>query len=150
LAGAKWCPLKGEALIDKLIACWSDWDSSEEYYLSVLAPKSKYSEHAESLINDFNGIEGFISDQFRSSALKALSRHAEPSDTELARTFLKREFRAFYDTDVALAALENVQKHGGPEDAELLKEHLITSDPSVRRAAGKSCCIWVPRMRRRP
>ncbi len=25
-------------LLDKLIACWSDWDSYEEYYLTVLAP----------------------------------------------------------------------------------------------------------------
>lgn len=32
--------MEGEALalLDKLIACWSDWDSNEEYYLSVLAP----------------------------------------------------------------------------------------------------------------
>lgn len=32
--------MEGEVLtlIDKLIACWSDWDSNEEYYLGVLAP----------------------------------------------------------------------------------------------------------------
>lgn len=44
MAGAKWYPLKGEALIDKLIACWSDWDSNEEYYLSVLAPNIVHSD----------------------------------------------------------------------------------------------------------
>lgn len=32
--------MEGEVLtlIDKLIACWSDWDSNEEYYLGVFAP----------------------------------------------------------------------------------------------------------------
>lgn len=38
--------------IDKLIACWNDWDSNEEYYLTILAPSIVRSDGSEHLLNN--------------------------------------------------------------------------------------------------
>ena len=37
-------------LIDKLIACWNDWDSNEVYYVTVLAPKIVRSDGSAQLL----------------------------------------------------------------------------------------------------
>lgn len=39
-------------LIDKLIACWNNWDSNEEYYLNVLASSIVRSDGSEHLMNN--------------------------------------------------------------------------------------------------
>jgi DNA helicase-4 len=39
-------------LIDKLMACWNNWDSNEAYYLTVLAPSIARSDGSEHLMNN--------------------------------------------------------------------------------------------------
>ena len=75
-------------------------------------------EYANKLSQEYvEGLDDFIRKQFTAAALHGLAAHAEPSDINLARKFLRDE-----NQDVALAAIEIVSKFGEEGDVPALQE----------------------------
>ncbi len=94
-------------------------------------------EPVESGTERLRSLENFVVSGFRSSALSVLSKHAEPSDVEFARSLLRNQ-RHFYDRRGTIPALQILQQYGTSKDNELLKQYVANWDPIVKGCAARS------------
>jgi HEAT repeat protein len=138
-------PLKYEALVTKYFDQLGDIvrkDLSEDFsrireqfYSTV---RQDIGDRAESMLEDWKRLDGFLTSRFRSGAMNALSKHAVSGDIELARDSLRKSSWRYDSGKTALAAFQILQEYGAVEDIELLKEYVAGQDPVLRRHVASS------------
>lgn len=84
------------------------------------------------LIDEYKDLDDFMFERFRRAAYRVLAKHAEPSDTQFARSLLRNLRSDYYREELAQAAVEILTKHGDTNDVEPLKASISHAYPEAR------------------